>query len=681
MANTVLQNTDTLPLQPVLFTLTGPVLHRLADAHRRPDAVDHPGGDRLRPDAAPVRRRDDARRRQVAHPLGRGTIDRLEATAPPSAVCHPEKRSAMPIQNMIINCTDVSARSTTTPSSSTPQWSASRPPSAPSSTGDRDARAAGRRQRPRSQHLGRRRPAAGLPPRRVQGRPGRPAGRRPQGRRGRRSTSTRSNAEGGGPDLLLLRPGRHVARAVEGDLQYAQVLDADGVAAERALGVPERPRFDHVAVTVDDRGRPPTPSTPPLRLLLHRHHRAAARPPGVQHRLPQVGRTVLEVFTYEADKQTREPQPDVAGFGWAPSSPATAPTDRRRPAVVNADRGSDRAAPTPTASCSPPPTARPRDARPGSDDWVRPAGLHRPHRCGRGRRRARRWAACPRTSGTRSTHDDGVALVRVRARLPCPGTRHLQRLQRRRERAADRPAIKACGGLPADFLVATKVDARGRDYSGARVRASVAESQGAARSGPPAAGLPARPRVPRLRRAVGPRRRRRHPDGAARRGRDRARRAGRRHHPRDAALPRPRRLRGAAGAQPLDPGRPQRRASWSGAGGRPRASRVVNAAVYGGGMLAKPGRAPRSTATARPAGDTGGCRGDGQGVCAEHGTDLATAALPALGRTIRGSRGTVVGLSRPARLDALLEPPWKRDSSSRARALLTRVALARLPAP
>jgi D-threo-aldose 1-dehydrogenase len=38
-------------------------------------------------------------------------------------------------------------------------------------------------------------------------------------------------------------------------------------------------------------------------------------------------------------------------------------------------------------------------------------------------------------------------------------------------------AIAARGGLPADFLVATKVDADGRDYSGDRVRASVAESR------------------------------------------------------------------------------------------------------------------------------------------------------------------------------------------------------------
>jgi D-threo-aldose 1-dehydrogenase len=38
-------------------------------------------------------------------------------------------------------------------------------------------------------------------------------------------------------------------------------------------------------------------------------------------------------------------------------------------------------------------------------------------------------------------------------------------------------ALAEHGGLPDDFLVATKVDAAGKDYSGARVRTSVAESK------------------------------------------------------------------------------------------------------------------------------------------------------------------------------------------------------------
>jgi catechol 2,3-dioxygenase-like lactoylglutathione lyase family enzyme len=51
---------------------------------------------------------------------------------------------------------------------------------------------------------------------------------------------------------FFVDPDGTVLEVVEGDLQYHEVFDADGVAAERALGVPARPRFDHVASTVHD---------------------------------------------------------------------------------------------------------------------------------------------------------------------------------------------------------------------------------------------------------------------------------------------------------------------------------------------------------------------------------------------------------------------------------------------
>ncbi len=64
----------------------GPVLHQLAGPHRRPHPVRRPGRHRLRPDAAAVRRRDDARRGQELHSNERGP---------------------MPIKNVVVNCTDV----------------------------------------------------------------------------------------------------------------------------------------------------------------------------------------------------------------------------------------------------------------------------------------------------------------------------------------------------------------------------------------------------------------------------------------------------------------------------------------------------------------------------------------------------------------------------------------------
>src|SRR5665647_1593120 len=47
-------------------------------------------------------------------------------------------------------------------------------------------------------------------------------------------------------------PDGTVLEIVEGQLQYHDIVDRDGVAAERATATPVRPRFDHVGVTIRD---------------------------------------------------------------------------------------------------------------------------------------------------------------------------------------------------------------------------------------------------------------------------------------------------------------------------------------------------------------------------------------------------------------------------------------------
>ena len=95
------------------------------------------------------------------------------------------------------------------------------------------------------------------------------------------------DAEGAVRICFFYDPDGTLLEMIQGDLQYAAVLDADGVARERALGVPQRPRFDHVAVTIEDRDADQRVLRRALRLLVHRHDRAAARRPRFQHRLPQ----------------------------------------------------------------------------------------------------------------------------------------------------------------------------------------------------------------------------------------------------------------------------------------------------------------------------------------------------------------------------------------------------------
>ncbi len=124
------------------------------------------------------------------------------------------------------------------------------------------------------------------------------------------------DAEGGVRICFFYDPDGTLLELVQGDLQYAQVLDPEGVAAERALGVPDRPRFDHVALTVDDRAAT-NAFYSPLGFSLIGTIEQPHDPRGFRIGYLKSGATVLEVFTYEAEKRSRAPQPDAPGFGWA----------------------------------------------------------------------------------------------------------------------------------------------------------------------------------------------------------------------------------------------------------------------------------------------------------------------------------------------------------------------------
>jgi len=121
------------------------------------------------------------------------------------------------------------------------------------------------------------------------------------------------DAEGGVRICFFFDPDGTLLEFVEGDLQYAAVFDSDGVAAERALGVPERPRLDHVAVTVRDRAATEAFFSP-LGFSLIGTIEQPNDPRGFRIAYLKSGDTVLEIFTYNAEKQPREPQLDAPGF-------------------------------------------------------------------------------------------------------------------------------------------------------------------------------------------------------------------------------------------------------------------------------------------------------------------------------------------------------------------------------
>jgi catechol 2,3-dioxygenase-like lactoylglutathione lyase family enzyme len=120
-------------------------------------------------------------------------------------------------------------------------------------------------------------------------------------------------ATGGVRICFFYDPDGTLLEFVAGDLQYTAVHDPEGVRAERALGVPERPRFDHVAVTVQDR-MATADFYAPLDFSLIGTLEQPQDPRGFSIGYLKSGDTVLEVFTFDSARQERPPQLDAPGF-------------------------------------------------------------------------------------------------------------------------------------------------------------------------------------------------------------------------------------------------------------------------------------------------------------------------------------------------------------------------------
>lgn len=121
------------------------------------------------------------------------------------------------------------------------------------------------------------------------------------------------DAEGEVRITFFFDPDGTLLEFVQGDLHYHEVVNAAGVVAERALGVPERPRFDHIAITVEDFVATEEFYRPfgfdNIGTINQPHD-----PRGFRIDYLRGGDTVLEVFTYAADKESRTPQLDAPGF-------------------------------------------------------------------------------------------------------------------------------------------------------------------------------------------------------------------------------------------------------------------------------------------------------------------------------------------------------------------------------
>ncbi len=113
---------------------------------------------------------------------------------------------------------------------------------------------------------------------------------------------------------------------------------------------------------------------------------------------------------------------------------------------------------------------------PSSPDWVRPlgfTGLQVTAVCAGGSP----LGSMPDLFGHDLSYEDGVAMVGAVLDSPIRWIDTANGYSGGESERRIGAGLAAYGGLPEDFLVATKVDADGSDYSGDRVRASVAESK------------------------------------------------------------------------------------------------------------------------------------------------------------------------------------------------------------
>ncbi|RWZ64573.1 hypothetical protein ELQ92_07410 [Labedella populi] len=122
------------------------------------------------------------------------------------------------------------------------------------------------------------------------------------------------HAEGDVRITFFYDPDGTVLELVEGPLQYHEVYDRDAVERDWGLGDPARPRFDHVAETVEDL-EVTTSYYGELgySLMSGIHQPSDSR--GFEINFLRDGDSSLEIFTYEkAEKTHREPQLDAPGF-------------------------------------------------------------------------------------------------------------------------------------------------------------------------------------------------------------------------------------------------------------------------------------------------------------------------------------------------------------------------------
>ena len=122
------------------------------------------------------------------------------------------------------------------------------------------------------------------------------------------------HAEGDVRITFFYDPDGTLLELVEGPLQYHEVYDRAAVERDWALGMPDRPRFDHVAETVDDLDATKAHFAALGYVLMSGIHQPSDDR-GFEITFLRAGDSSLELFTYErAEKQQPAAQVGALGF-------------------------------------------------------------------------------------------------------------------------------------------------------------------------------------------------------------------------------------------------------------------------------------------------------------------------------------------------------------------------------
>ncbi len=125
-----------------------------------------------------------------------------------------------------------------------------------------------------------------------------------------------TDAYGGVRICFFYDPDGTLLELISGQLAYDRIVEQQLVDAERARPVPGKPRFDHVAVTVDDLESAAQRYSDALGFAVAGQLLRDDDPRGFVITYLHAGDTVLEVFTY-TDPKTASPwqaEPVTAGF-------------------------------------------------------------------------------------------------------------------------------------------------------------------------------------------------------------------------------------------------------------------------------------------------------------------------------------------------------------------------------